>query len=396
MKIFFRRIHLYLGLAAGLVISVSCLTGAALVFEKELTELTHHDRYYVKPSGPRLSIDVLAAKVQATFPGTKITRVQLFADPGRSVQVQYEEAKKEKPKQAGKPAKEGKKGTGPKEQKEEKAKTRTAFMNPYTGEMIESYSYAESFYYQIFSLHRWLLAGKTGKLITGISTFIFLFILITGFILWWPKTRNILKQRLKVKWDGNWKRVTNDLHVVFGFYTSIFLFISAFTGLTWSFDWFNNALYASLGTSPKATPPPNSGPTAPGEINYEDALRIVQAQTQDGIYYSLSAPKDSAGAFQVNVLPPKALHENATTTYFIDQYEGHIIKTQTFAERTSGQKIRATIKPLHTGAIFGWPSKIFAFILALLGATFPTTGTIMWLNRTRKKKKKPALVQQAV
>ncbi|HWV68005.1 hypothetical protein [Chitinophaga sp.] len=26
----------------------------------------------------------------------------------------------------------------------------------------------------------------------------------------------------------------------------------------------------------------------------------------------------------------------------------------------------------------------------MLGATFPTTGTIMWLNETRKKKKKAA------
>ena len=41
----------------------------------------------------------------------------------------------------------------------------------------------------MFSLHRWLLIGDTGKLITGISTSVFLFILITGIILWWPRIR---------------------------------------------------------------------------------------------------------------------------------------------------------------------------------------------------------------
>jgi uncharacterized iron-regulated membrane protein len=33
------------------------------------------------------------------------------------------------------------------------------------------------------------------------------------------------------------------------------------------------------------------------------------------------------------------------------------------------------------------PSKIIGFIACLLGASFPVTGTIMWLNRIRKKKK---------
>ena len=44
MKIFFRRIHLYLSLAAGLVILIACLTGAILVFEKEAQMALHRDR----------------------------------------------------------------------------------------------------------------------------------------------------------------------------------------------------------------------------------------------------------------------------------------------------------------------------------------------------------------
>ena len=69
MKIFFRRIHLYLGLTAGLVITISCLTGALLVFEKELTEAFNHDRYYVTPAGERLSLDKVAALVKEQVPG---------------------------------------------------------------------------------------------------------------------------------------------------------------------------------------------------------------------------------------------------------------------------------------------------------------------------------------
>lgn len=409
MKVFFRRIHLYLGLTAGLVITISCLTGALLVFEKELTEAFHHDRYYVQPAGERLSLDKVAALVQQAVPGAGVSRIQLFADPTRTIQVTLDEAKKGGKKSSGEKGSRkseekevttggakrtgeqggmkagGKEGAAPK-----KEKGRIAFVNPYSGQVIELYSYQQSFYYQVFSLHRWLLAGPTGKLITGISTFIFLFILITGIILWWPKTRNIFKQRIKVKWDGNWKRVTNDLHVVLGFYTSIFLFVSAFTGLTWSFEWFNKAFYATLGVSPKPPVAPSSEPAAVTDsksISYETALAIVRKAVPDADFYSFTAPKDSASAFMVNLLPANSLNEAATTAYYLDQFSGKVLQSQTFAQRNLGQKIRGSIKPLHTGAIFGTPSKIFALILALLGATFPATGTIMWINRTRKKKK---------
>lgn len=94
MKIFFRRIHLYLGLTAGLVITISCLTGALLVFEKELTEAFNHDRYYVQASGERLPLDKIAEMVKQQVPGAGISRIQVFADPTRTMQVLLDEGKK--------------------------------------------------------------------------------------------------------------------------------------------------------------------------------------------------------------------------------------------------------------------------------------------------------------
>ncbi|HVI45943.1 MAG TPA: PepSY-associated TM helix domain-containing protein [Chitinophaga sp.] len=393
MKVFFRRIHLYLGLAAGLVITVSCLTGALLVFEKELTEAFNRDRYFVQQMGRRLTLDEIAANVKQQVPGANITRIQVFSDPSRTMAVGLEEGKKggkKKEDHEGESKDRKEKNAAGAKPSPRKEKGRTAFVNPYTGKVIALFSYQETFYYKIFSLHRRLLAGSTGKVIVGISTFIFLFILITGIVLWWPKTRNIFKQRIKVKWDGGWKRLNHDMHIVLGFYASIFLFVSAFTGLTWSFEWFSKGMYAALRTSPKATEAPASAAeAAPGTaaISYEGALALVKQQAPDAIYYSLSAPKDSTASFMVTLLPAGITHEGATTSYYLDQFTGKVLLSQTFAQKNLGQQIRSTIKPLHTGAIFGTPSKIFALVLALLGATFPVTGTILWINRTRKKTK---------
>jgi uncharacterized iron-regulated membrane protein len=267
--------------------------------------------------------------------------------------------------------------------------THTAFINPYSGQIIELYSYRETFFYTMFSLHRWLLGGddSIGKTITGVATFIFLFILITGIILWWPRNKAILKQRLKIKTSASWKRLNHDLHIVLGFYSAIFLFIFAFTALAWSFKWFNDGIYTVTNSSPKPAEPPHSVFQAGKKaINFDSAFIAISKQVSDLQYYSLRAPGDSIGIFTATVLPLTA-PESAADNYYIDQYSGEIIGSLTFADKNLGQRVRSTFKPVHTGSIYGWPSKIIAFLACFLGVTFPITGTIMWINRLRKKKK---------
>ena len=90
---------------------------------------------------------------------------------------------------------------------------------------------------------------------------------------------------------------------------------------------------------------------------------------------------------------PGAVTENVTDEVYLDQYSGRVISGQTYAQRPLGQRIRGLFKPVHTGALWGWPTKILALIISLLGATFPVTGTIMWLNRLRKNRKKVRQLQ---
>jgi uncharacterized iron-regulated membrane protein len=59
-----------------------------------------------------------------------------------------------------------------------------------------------------------------------------------------------------------------------------------------------------------------------------------------------------------------------------------------FSDRNLGAQVRATFRPVHVGSVWGLPSKIIAFIVCLLGTSFPITGVILWLNRTGKKKSK--------
>jgi uncharacterized iron-regulated membrane protein len=52
-----------------------------------------------------------------------------------------------------------------------------------------------------------------------------------------------------------------------------------------------------------------------------------------------------------------------------------------------GTKIRRMVLPLHTGAVFGWITKLLALIVTLFTASLPVTGFLIWWKRKKKEKK---------
>ncbi|WP_133272388.1 PepSY-associated TM helix domain-containing protein [Hymenobacter radiodurans] len=395
MKVFFRTIHLYLSLASGLVIAILCLTGAVLVFEKELEQAWHSERYFVEAPAtqPRLSLQQITQAVQASVPDAKVTGMKVYADPLRTVEVSLAGDKPGKegataqagpagnaggPKAGEKPKGGGEGGGGPK-----------YFVNPYSGQVIGPYVYRDTFFYTMFALHRGMVAGAVGKFVVGVSTLFFLFIIGTGVVLWWPATGKVLRQRLSVKWDASWKRLNHDLHIVLGFYSALFLFVFAFTGLAWSFEWFNKGIFTLTNSEMKSPEPPKSVvATAGARLTYDAAYDIARQQMPTAQNFSIQLPKDSAEAVRVAMLPKNAPHESANDELYLDQYNGQVLGKLAFEDRNLGQRVRRTFKPVHTGSIYGLPSKIIALIVCVLGFTFPITGVILWLNRLKKEKKK--------
>jgi uncharacterized iron-regulated membrane protein len=434
MKVFFRRIHLYLGLASGLFLVMVCLTGTILVFEEELTHAFYRERYVVEAaSTPRLSLAQLTEAVRATKPKAKINGIKVYADPTRSVEIslagggrpgspqgegrgqqrgegQSEQRGEGRDKQpggngeshgeqpragmseprganraegAGAPGAKGKGGKGG-------DRGPTLFLNPYTGAVLGEFDQRKSFFHFVEEIHRGLVAGRVGKLVMGINSIVFLFILGTGIVLWWPAARNMFTQRLQIKWGSSWKRLNHDFHIVLGFYASLFLFIMALTGVGMSFDWVGKTINTLTHSPQQRMEPPTSAAAAPGTAAFgaDAALAFARQQAPDAESYAVQLPKEPTGSIQVGILRPGAITERATDDVYLDQHTGQVLRQQAYAEKPVGQRIRGLFKPIHTGAIFGWPSKILALVIVLLGVTFPITGTILWLNRTRKSKKK--------
>ncbi|WP_210517731.1 PepSY-associated TM helix domain-containing protein [Hymenobacter terricola] len=390
-----RNIHLYLGLASGLIIVFVCLTGSILVFETEIEQAWHPERYFVTPTAaPRLLLAQLTEAVRVHKPKAQISGLKIYADPTRTVEVSLAGAPGSKGGERGEgngkeasragegPGKGGKgkgDGGGPR-----------VYLNPYSGAILGEMNPRDSFFHTVEQLHRGLVAGKIGKLVMGVNASIFLFILGTGLVLWWPAARKALSPRLKVKWGSGWKRLNHDFHIVLGFYASVFLFIMALTGVGMSFDWVGQSINKLTHSPVKRPEAPESAAPAVGTSPFaaDAVLALARQQAPDAESYSLQFPKEPTGSIRVAILRPGAVTENATDEVYLDKYTGRTISSQSYAQRPVGQRIRGLFKPVHTGAVFGWPTKILALIMALLGATFPITGTVMWLNRLRKNRQK--------
>jgi sulfite reductase alpha subunit-like flavoprotein len=65
---------------------------------------------------------------------------------------------------------------------------------------------------------------------------------------------------------------------------------------------------------------------------------------------------------------------------------GELKQTKLFKDKSLDQKFVALSLPLHTGEIMGWYSLIVYFIVTIIGALLPVTGTLIWYRRKTAQK----------
>lgn len=106
------------------------------------------------------------------------------------------------------------------------------------------------FFHSTLRIHRWLLDAPAkkgertvGKEIVGYSTLAMTIVLMSGIVIWWPRNRKVLKNRLSVTCSKGSRRFWYDSHVSIGFYATLLLLIMCLTGLVWSFTGWREAFW---------------------------------------------------------------------------------------------------------------------------------------------------------
>lgn len=399
MRTYFHQIHLWLSIPFGLIIAAICLSGAALVFEKEVMECWHRDLYYVaKVEAETIPVDQLLAKIASTLPDSvSVTGVTLFSERERAYQVTLS-----KPRRA------------------------SIYVDPYTGEVKGRYERA-SFFTFMFRMHRWLLdsmkPGDTvyvGKLIVGISTLMFVFVLLSGVAIWVPRNRKALKNRLKVVVSKGQRRFWYDLHVAGGMYATVFLLVMSLTGLTWSFPWYRTAFYQAFGGKTEQRGQGQQGQQG-GQRGQQQGQQQQQRGQQRGQHGKGELGKEGRpnkgeeeeqqspfahwqevynqlcvlhpGHKQINVSNGSATvssdrlgNQRASDRYAFHPKDGEITETILYDDQEKSGKIRGWIYSVHVGNWGGMTTRILSFVAALLGGILPLTGYYFWMRKWKRKR----------
>lgn len=361
-----RKLHLWLAVPFGVVVTLVCLSGAALVFEDEITALCRPELYRVDVAGRQpLPVDRVVGGVQRTLPaGTGIAGVSIPADPSAPWRVNLTQ-----PRRA------------------------WVAVNPYTGEVLGRGGRLPFFSF-MFRLHRWLLgdAGSVGKTVVGLSTLAFAAALLTGLALWWPRRRGALRHALTVPVRRGLPRFWFGLHNAGGFYACLLLLVMALTGLTWSFGWYRSAFYALFGTQPPQRHGAGGGPSArrdgaaPRPTDFAQWQTVADELRRLHPHGGTISLKDGEATVALRALG----NSRATDRYAFDPATGRMELVSRYADAPPADKLRGWIYSVHTGTWGGLVTRALYFLAALLGATLPLTGYYLWWRRLRRRGRRTA------
>ena len=366
-RLFTRKVHLILGLSSGLIVITLGVTGCLLAFETEIRSFTEPYKYVEPSSRSYLPPSSLRAIANKQFSPASVIGVEYPGSGKAAIASWYDEKHYE-----------------------------LLYLDPYTGQVLKHKNMNKDFFRIVLNGHYYLwLPDKIGQPIAASATLIFLVMMISGLILWWPKNRAARKQRISIKWSAKWRRTNYDLHNVLGFYMTWVAIFLAVTGLIFGFQWFARSVYwmSSGGETMVEHAHPLSDTTkSAAYTNMADHLwnkhrKDLKATEAISVYFA-STPTDPLEVI-VNHKPGTYY----TNDYFhYDQYTGEELHAAgsyagRFADAAIADKIVRMNYDMHVGAILGLPGKCLAFFASLIAASLPVTGFIIWWGRRKKKPK---------
>lgn len=373
--------HLTTGVIAGIVILIMAVTGVLLAYERQITNWADTRNYRNEPptaGTTHLSIETLLAKLGESQPDASPSTITLRSDPTMPAAVGV-------------------------------AGGRNVFMNPYTGEVLGSGSQGvRDFFRAVTDLHRWLGAQgdnrAVARAVTGACNLGFLFMVASGFYLWWPRKWAWSQVRSVIWFKGNLSGKARDFnwHNAIGFWSFVPLFVVVLSAVVISYTWASNLVYHIAGETPpapRAAPAQaNQGQRGDAQLNNNSASGTSVESRFAGINLLWERAERQVSGWQyISLRLPSSI--DAPLAFTIDQGNGgqpqkrgqltlnrassEVMQWEPFSSYTTGRKARSILRFAHTGEVAGIVGQTLAAIASAGGAVLVWTGLALSLRRFR-------------
>ncbi len=339
------RLHLILALLSGVVILSLGVTGSIMAFEPEIDHWQHRAWMDVAPSGEPHSLAEIRASVLSANAADRISGVTLGATPSRAYGVATQRG--------------------------------TIYVNPYTLQVTGVRPPGADWLANVHQMHLRLLTSW-GRPLVRWSGVVMVFLLLSGLYLWWPI------KRTSVTAGRSPFRTWFDLHNAIGIFSLAFLLVLSLTGVFIGFsDVALPMAFAATGSAP-AKPVPAKVTAIPGahQISLDRALEIARTALPGAtpFYVPTVSPTD---AYVVRARFPEDLTPGGRSRVTIDSYTGDVLGVENSRTAPAGRRVETMNRAIHTGDIFGLPSKILMALASLMAPVQLVTGVMLWSRKKR-------------
>lgn len=353
-------LHRVLGLTVGLVLVVSGLTGASLVFRGEIDAALNPHLLRVAPAATRAPLQPILDEVARRFPGEPAAaRIRMPRDVHGTYEIWL--------------------GAAP---------DRYVYADPYRGTILGHRRPVEFLTGWLFLAHSHLLSGELGHTVAGACALALIVLSMTGIVIWWPrrapwKAWAQWRAALTVTRGADTKRVTFDLHRAVGFYASLLLCSAGITGASLVFhEAFERGAHVLAGTRAapvRAVPAPSASPLLPADSLLAAAARALPG----GAISYLYVPAAPGETFRVRKRLPGEEHPNGKTFVHVDPTTGRVLATEDGTRAPRGARWYSILYPLHIGVLGGTGTRLLAVLTGLCLPLLAVTGALVWWRRGR-------------
>nr|WP_314076269.1 sulfite reductase flavoprotein subunit alpha [uncultured Roseococcus sp.] len=375
-------LHWLIGITAGTVLMVVGVTGALMSFEDEiLLQLNRGVMTVEARAEPALAPDALVAALTRQVPG-RPAFLMVQAEPGRAARAFVVPPGETSARRGG-----------------------AVYLDPYDGTLLGA-ARGEATFRFIREIHRWLAWGDIGRAITGGSAICLVILAATGLYLRWPRRlldwRNWFAMRLALRG----RALFWELHSVLGTWVLPLYLLAALTGLTWSYNWYRDAVWTLAGVpipQRAGAPPAGGGGAAGGAPRARPQGRaldlgaawtaFVEAAPHGYSRAILRLPAQPGQPLRVSYLDPHPPNSVAMNQITIGA-DGRVVEHTRFEALPAGHRLVFSRLALHTGEYFGLGGRIAMMVASLLMPLFGVTGWLLYLGRRRQKRAAKALAKQ--
>lgn len=363
LRWFWLKVHLYLGLFAGLVFVLIALTGSVLVFHNAIDEALNPELLTVGRPGVARPLDEIVAAATAASSGDFSLLMAPRTEQG--VFLAYID----RPADAdGEPS------------------TSVVAVDPQTGEVLGKRPLDGHLTAIIYDLHATLLAGDAGHTVVGIVGLVGLVSIATGIYLWWPRSPHI-RRAFIIKRGARGFRLVFDLHGVHGIYASVVLLAVVVSGVYLVFPlsvtWLVNR-FAAVEPRPAALasiPDANATPLSVGQ-----AVALAKQGFPGATLGFVVPPDGPTDAYRVVLRQPGEVRKTGgSTAVWLDQYSGKVLAMRDPRMFGIGNVIIDWQFPLHNGEAFRLPGRLAVFISGLVPLVLYVTGFILWWTKRKAR-----------